>query len=109
MTQWIQPEPSWDTNRLLGEILLATQDGGQVQFLTDPGCENRMVQRLRVALSRSRSRHRNRSSKVQAFTLRHSTYAYTDLSGKRFGCVVMWTERHRHHVTREILDNLLEL
>jgi len=78
-----------------------------VQFLTDASLGPAVVQRLRVALSRSRKRHEAKGSKVAEFTLCHAIYPYTK-NGKRHDCIVMWTEKTHHHIEREILDDLLE-
>lgn len=108
MTLTIQPEPDWNTNHLLAVILTHCKGGEQVQFLTDTRAAENVVQRLRVALSRSRSRHRAQGKKVEEFTLRHSVYPFTDSGGKRHSCIVMWVEKQRHHEVRELLDDLME-
>lgn len=108
MTLMIQPEPTWDTNRLLGEILIRCQNDQRVQFLVEPRADSHVVQRLRVALSRSRNRNRKANKKVTEFTLRHSIHPYTDGQGKRHSCIVMWIERQPHHIQREMLDDLME-
>ncbi len=108
MTVRISPEPSCTTNRLLATILLHCKSGERVQFLVDPRSPDAVVQRLRVALSRSRNRNRNLGRKVEEFTLRHEIYPYTDAGGIRHACIVMWIEKQKHHMTREILDDLME-
>lgn len=108
MTLMIQPEPTWDTNRLLGEILTRCYDGKRVQFLVEPRADSHVVQRLRVALSRSRNRNRRAKKKVAEFTLRHSIHPHTDEKGNRHSCIVMWIERQPHHIQREMLDDLME-
>ena len=108
MTLMIHPEPTWDTNRLLGEILIRAYNDQRVQFLVEPRADSHVVQRLRVALSRSRNRNRRANKKVSEFTLRHSIHPYTDEQGKRHSCIVMWIERQSHHVQREMLDDLME-
>lgn len=107
MTLMIQAEKDWDTNRLLAEILIRCGNNERVQFLVDPRADSHVVQRLRVALSRSRKRHKRNNRKVSEFTLRHSIHPYT-ADGKRHSCIVMWIERQPHHLQREMLDDLME-
>lgn len=107
MTLMISPEASWDTNRLLAEILSRCSQNERVQFLVEPRAAPFVVQRLRVALSRSRKRNKQHGRKVSEFTLRHTIHPYTD-KGKRHSCIVMWTERQSHHKQRELLDDLME-
>lgn len=107
MTLMIQPDKSWDTNRLLAEILSRCANDQRVQFLVEPRADSHVVQRLRVALSRSRNRNRKTNKPVFEFTLRHSIHPYTDADGKRHSCIVMWIERHPHHIQREMLDDLM--
>lgn len=107
MTLMIQPEKDWDTNRLLAEVLSRCVDDQRVQFLVEPRADSHVVQRLRVALSRSRKRNKRNNRKVAEFTLRHSIHPYTH-EGKRHSCIVMWIERQQHHLQRELLDDLME-
>ena len=106
MTLMIQPEPTWKTNDLLANILIHCRNDQRVQFLVEPRADSHVVQRLRVALSRSRNRNRKQNKPVFEFTLRHSIHPYTQ-DGKRWSCIVMWIERERHHVQREMLDDLM--
>lgn len=108
MAVWIPPERTEKTTPLLVEILRLCKEGHRVQFLTDPGMGSAVVQRLRVALSRSRQRNINRGRKVAEFTLCHSIHPFTDNQGKRHDAVVMWTHKTQYHVQRELLDDLLE-
>lgn len=108
MTLMISPEPSWDTNRLLAEVLSRCAKDERVQFLVEPRADSHVVQRLRVALSRSRKRNKKAGRKVSEFTLRHSIHPHTGRDGKRHSCIVMWIERQSHHVQRELLDDLME-
>jgi hypothetical protein len=107
MTLMIQPDKDWDTNRLLAEVLSHCANDQRVQFLVEPRADTHVVQRLRVALSRSRNRNRRANKKVNHFTLRHSIHPYTS-EGKRFSCIVMWVEKDSHHRQRELLDDLME-
>ena len=109
MTLMIQAQDYKTTNELLAKVLThCKQTGEAAQFLVDAGIGADVVQRLRVALTRSRNRNRSRGRKVEVFTLRHSIYPYTDSTGKRHSCVVMWIEKERHHEIREMVDDLLE-
>jgi hypothetical protein len=92
----------------LVEILRHCKAGEQVQFLTDPGSGEAVVQRLRVALSRSRKRNEAAGRKIDMFTMHDSIYPYTDRSGKRHECVTIWTVKTEQHRDRELLDDLME-
>lgn len=107
MTLMIQPDPTWDTNHLLAEILTRCKDDQRVQFLVEPRADSHVVQRLRVALSRSRKRNKRNGRKVSEFTLRHSIHPFTK-DGKRHSCIVMWIEKQPHHVQRELLDDIMQ-
>lgn len=111
MTLMIQPDKDWDTNRLLAEVLSRCAEDDptvRVQFLVEPRADSHVVQRLRVALSRSRNRNLRRAKKVNHFTLRHSIHPYTDEDGKRHSCIVMWIEKDTHHRQRELLDDIMQ-
>ncbi len=108
MTLTIQPEPTWNTNQLLAEVLSHCKSGERVQFLVEPRAAEYVVQRLRVALSRSRNRNKANGRKVDEFTLRHTIYPHTDSAGKRHSCIVMWIEKQQHHIVRELLDDIME-
>jgi len=107
MTIWIDPSKADKTTHLLVEILTHSKAGHRAQFLVSPSAGEAVVQRLRVALSRSRKRNEDSGKKIDEFTLRHEIYPYTQ-EGKRYDCIVMWTEKNQHHVIRETLDDLLE-
>lgn len=108
MTVLIAKEHTTKTTPLLVEILSHCKNGEQVQFLCDPGAGEAVVQRLRVALSRSRKRNEQRGKKIDVFTMHDSIYPYTDEHGKRHDCVVMWTRKTEQHRDRELLDDLME-
>lgn len=108
MTLMIHPEPTWNTNHLLAVVLSHCKSGERVQFLVEPRAAEHVVQRLRVALSRSRNRNRQQGKKIEEFTLRHSIHSHTDTAGKRHSCIVMWVEKQQHHVVRELLDDIME-
>jgi len=108
MTLLINPDPKWKTTELLARLLNHCACGERVQFLVAAGDGLKVVQRLRVALSRSRKRNEGRGVKVKRFTLRHTIYPYTTREGKRHDCIVVWVEQEIHHKSREILDDLME-
>jgi hypothetical protein len=108
MTIWIGPEHTRKTTPLLVEVLRLTKQGEQVQFLCDPGVGEKVVQRMRVTLSRSRVRNRQKGRKIDLFTLHHCVYPFTDSHGKRHDCVVMWTSKSDTHRDLELLDDLME-
>lgn len=108
MTHFIDTKKIHKTAELLSNVLYICQQGQRVQFLVDSGVGPAVVQRMRVALSRSRKRNESRGRKISEFTLCHEIYPYTDSSGKRHDAIVMWTEKTRRHVIREMLDDLVE-
>lgn len=107
MAIWIDTKQTPRTTLLLGTVLTHARSGERVKFLVDSGVGPAVVQRLRVALSRSRKRNEARGKKNSEFTLCHSIHPHTE-QGKRFDCIVMWTVKTHHHVERELLDDLLE-
>lgn len=108
MAAWIPPEQTRKTTLLLTEILIECKKGNRVQFLCDPGLGDAVVQRLRVALSRSRKRNEAKGKKIDLFTMHDSVYRYTDINGKRHDCVTIWTNKTETHRDLELLDDLLE-
>lgn len=107
MAIWIDTSGGISTVELLAKVLTHARQGERCKFLVDPGIGSAVVQRLRVALSRSRNRNQARGRKIEEFTLCHTIHPYTS-EGKRRDCIVMWTEKNPHHKRREILDDLLE-
>jgi hypothetical protein len=108
MAKWIDASQVKRTQDLLAQVLHAALDDSRVQFLVEPSLGPVVVQRMRVALSRSRKRNLKMGRKVQEFTLHHIVYPYTTRDGKRHDCVVIWTEKNFHHRTRELLDDITE-
>lgn len=108
MAVWFDPSNVGSTQELTANILHLAKQGERVQFLVDPGNGLRIVQRMRVALSRSRRRNLDRGKSVDEFTLYHDVYPYTSLDGKRHDCIVVWIEKSFHHRKRELLDDLLK-
>lgn len=108
MTIMLDEARSLKTTPLLIEVLRHCKNGNQVQFLTDPGMGDAVVQRLRVALSRSRKRNVGNGKKVDLFTMHDSVYPYTDRAGKRHDCVVIYTSKTEQHRNLELLDDLME-
>lgn len=108
MAVWIDTTDKPNTADFLARVLQVGLTGERAKFLVDPGQGMVVVQRLRVALSRSRERNRRRGKKNSEFTLSASTFPYTELSGKRHECVVMWVRRSTTHEHRELLDDLME-
>lgn len=106
MAVWIDPTKSHTTDALIGQVIMLGMTGQRVSFLTDPGAGSAVVQRMRVALSRSRARNKARGRAVSEFTLKHEIYPYTK-DGKRHDCVVMWIQKFPHHSRRELLDDIL--
>lgn len=107
MTITIDTSQTHKTTELLATVLIHAKQGHRVQFLCDARSGPAVVQRLRVALSRSRGRHLARGKKIDEFTLCHSIHPHTE-NGKRYDAVVMWVVKTHHHMQRELLDDLLE-
>lgn len=108
MAVWLTDAESKTTDNLMAEVLSLAGETERVQFLVAPGTGGAVVQRMRVALSRSRARQKKRGKNYKEFTLRHDCYPYTTESGKRYDCIVMWIERRRHHRLKEILTDTLK-
>lgn len=107
MAKWLTDAESKESAILMAEILALARSGDRVQFLVSAGRGGHVVQRLRVALSRSRKRNEKVGKKNALFSVRHSIYPFTQ-DGKRHDCIVMWTEKNLGHTAREILDDVLE-
>lgn len=107
MAVWFDISKTPRTRDLTAEVLFLCKQGERVQFLTAAGIGHHVVQRMRVALSRSRAKNRKRGRAVDEFTWHCDIYPYTK-DGRRFDCVVMWTEKGFHHRKRELLDDLVE-
>lgn len=108
MARWLETSSIQKTQDLLANILvLSIQDNSRVQFLCDPSTGAAVVQRLRVALSRSRAKNKSIGRKINEFTLCHEIYPYT-VDGIRHDCVVMWVEKSDKHIHRELLDDIVE-
>lgn len=108
MAIWIPEEDTRKTTPLLVEILRECKKGNRVQFLCAPGMGDVVVQRLRVALSRSRKRNEAAGKKLDLFTMHDSVHPYTTPEGKRHDCVVIWTVKTEKHQDLQLLDDLLE-
>lgn len=106
--KWVDTSPHEKTSDLLARILSLCYQDHRVQFLVDSGQGGPVVQRMRVALSRSRKRNEAKGRKVNHFTLHSDIYPYTTHSGKRMDCVLMWIDRATRHYNRELLDDVME-
>lgn len=84
-------EPKLDnTNDLLAQILVPIlQDNERVLFLCPAGEGEKILQRLRVALSRQRKAFRQKGRNYRRFSLQSSIHKETH-GGKRFDAVVCW-------------------
>lgn len=107
MAVWLDTTGIQKTQELMAHILSYALQGARVQFLCDPAAGPAVVQRLRVALSRSRERNKSRGKKINEFSLKAECYPYTK-DGIRHDCVVMWVEKLDIHIHREILDDITE-
>jgi len=107
MAVWVDTSQIHKTHELVAHVLYAARDGERVQFLVQAGTAAVIAQRMRVALSRSRTKNRNLGKKVKEFVLMCESYPFTK-DGKRYDCIVMWTEQSIHHRKRELLDDLVE-
>lgn len=107
MTVWLRDHEGTKTAELLARIIGLAKNNQRVQFLVSANEGPAVVQRFRVALSRSRKRNLERGKKIDEFTLRHHIYPYTE-KGKRFDAIVIWIEKSEHHRVSELLDDIME-
>lgn len=107
MAIWLENAESKKSSDVMAEVLYLGRTGERVKFLVRAGDGHPMVQRMRVALSRSRKKNLRKGNQIEEFTLHHTVHPYTE-GGKRFDCVVMWKEKRRHHVIRELLADTLK-
>lgn len=108
MSLMIHPDPSWKTDVLLATILNHALQGNRVRFLVERRGDVRVMQRLRTALSRSRDRNRRAGNPITEFTMKSESFPFTDSSGKQHTCLVVWVEKNKFHVNRELLDDVME-
>ena len=88
------------------EIMPVIKTGERVLFLCDPGQGPKIVQRIRVMMSRARKELKKKKRRMQHFRVRHSIHKHTE-NGKRHDCVVIWSERSESHLHQELLEDLL--
>jgi hypothetical protein len=106
MTTRIVDPPLENTKALLSIVVASTRDGKRCQFLTPPGEGERVVQRLRVMLSRARKKLIQRGEKFTHFKIHHDVFKYTNREGKRYDAVVIWQSRNHRHVMMELLEDI---
>lgn len=94
------------TEMLVGEILTAFNDGNRATFLCAPGDGERVIQRIRMKLSRTRTAMEAKGRAKQHFNLRAEHYPYTNRDGKRFDCVVCRKVVRPHHSIFETLEGI---
>jgi hypothetical protein len=101
-------EPNvFNTERLMEQVLVPMiRDGQRVSFLCEPGTGKRIVQRLRVMMSRKRKALLAKQKKVKRFTMRHSIHPETH-DGKRHDCVILWQQVGETHFMSEELEDIL--
>lgn len=102
--------PGATSTELLAEVLdlIRRQGHPKVQVLVDRGDGVNTINKLRVALSRSRGRNRTKGKKIAHFTLNHSIYPYTDVTGARYDAVVLSIQQNLRHRALELVDKLID-
>lgn len=97
------------TELLAAALDLILKNGAlKVQVLVGRGDGQKTINKLRVALSRSRQRNMAKGRKIAHFTLNHSIYPYTKLSGERFDALVLSIQKNRRHRALELVDTMLD-
>lgn len=107
-TVWVSQDVQVnDTEKLLGAILIQINLDHHVQFLTPPGRGEAVIQRCRVMLSRVRGRLKEAGRPAKHYKLHHSTYPYSDRTGMRHDCVVVWKSKNQRHNIIESLEQMV--
>lgn len=107
MTKRIDDPNLWNTEALLAQVLTPLiHDGDRILFLCDPGTGEKVVQRLRVMISRKRDALVRRGKKPRLFRL-HSTIHSETHEGKRQDAVVLWKTVSEQNLMNQDLEDLL--
>lgn len=78
----------------------------RVLFLVPAGDGEKILQRLRVMISRTRRAKQARGEKVRNFRFRSSIHPET-VNGKRYDACVCWQETSTHAMMRQLLEKAL--
>lgn len=102
----INDPPLDNTSEMLKQLFAIINLDDRAMFLTPPGDGSKVIQRVRVMISRKRNDLKKRQAKLKYFKIHHSIHKYTDASGKRHDCVVVWRSRNLRHIMAETLEDL---
>lgn len=107
MTVRLVDPPLNDTEKLLAEVLkVILQPDGRVLFLCESGHGPRIVQRLRVAISRTRNKLAEKNVRSQKFRLRATFHPETH-DGKRLQACVLWRQVTDSNLMLQDLEGLM--
>lgn len=102
----LEDPPIDSTKELCKLVLTGMLSGNRVNFLCKPGDGGKVVQRLRVFISRERVKMKRKNKKQKYFKIHHSVHSHTEQDGKRFDSVIMWHSRNDYHLIQEEVENL---
>lgn len=102
------PEPALDnTEKLLEQILVPLiQHNERALFLCPAGDGVKILQRMRVMISRKRNKAIRNGKKPRRFLLRSTIHAETH-DGKRYDACVCWQQVSESHELTEMLEDIL--
>lgn len=96
------------TVKLLEEVMMAFNAGNRATFLWPAGEGERIVQRIRVELSRIRRKMDRKNKPYQQFNLRDRICPHTHpRTGIRFDCIVLEKVVTDRHKTIELIERML--
>lgn len=93
------------TKHLMATIMPSVKQGQRVMFLVPAGDGEKMVQRIRVMMSRARKKLKRQGKKMTHFTLNHSVTPWTE-HGTRYDAVYLWSSRRESHEVNELLEDI---
>lgn len=93
------------TKHLMSRIMPSIKQGERVMFLTDAGEGLKVVQRIRVMMSRARKKLKRQGKTMIHFSLYHSVHPHTE-DGKRHDAVILWASRRESHEVSELLEDI---
>lgn len=107
MTVRLTDPPLQSTELLLAEVLkVILVDDERVLFLCEPGDGPKIVQRLRVAISRTRNKLAIKAVRTQRFRLRATFHPETH-DGKRYQACVLWRQVSDSNMMLQDLEGLM--
>lgn len=94
------------TEDLVVQILSAWENGERVMFLVTPGYGYKVMQRIRVKVSRIRNKQRREGKKQMHFTIHHTAHPHTE-KGLRYEAIVTWRTQTDEHRMIEKFEDLI--